>query len=244
MIVWPINSEYIHFCIPTKCGSAMFFSLLIRYITGKLPAHFPEPWIGTDLRRNGFDYHKLLNHTANNTIFISRHPLSRFLSGYLDKANDIRTKFSFKGKWESTPEAFTNFIMKFVQKYPNIGNNFAKLHFLPLDYYFTCSNKFSEHYKLETMSEWYPYFIKKYNMLDAISDPRWEGGCWWRQTNSTCKKSLIETKTTNCLLTHNKHNKNACSLINTYYNNNTKLMIYNIFKKDFVRSNYTIDNIL
>jgi len=238
---WPMNSEYIEFCIPTKCGSAMWSSLMIRYTTGKLPRHFPEPWLGTDLRINGFDHHKLLNNRVNKTIFISRHPFSRFLSGYLDKAAtfDRRAKFYFEGRWNATPESFRTFVTKFSETYPNIGNHFAKLHFLPIDHYYECANRSSVHYKLEHMSEWYPSFVQKYNMVSAVNDPHWEGGCWWRRTNSTCNNSLIPTRAKNCLITRNKHHKNSCSVINKYYDETTKSLIYKIFKNDFIRSNYT-----
>ena len=248
VVTWPMNSsEYIEFCIPTKCGSAMWTSLMIRYVTGKFPEHYPQPWVATDLRNNGFDYHNLLTHPPNKTILISRHPFSRFLSGYLDKAagSDKRgTKFNFRGTWLPSPSSFREFVRLFAQHYPNIGNKVAKLHFLPYNSYFSCVNRSSVHFKLEDLSMWYPQFVRKYNMFNAVNDPRWEGGCWWKRENTTCKDSLISVKATNCRITRNKHNKNSCALLSTYLDETSKKVLYQIFKQDFLQFGYDRNDII
>ena len=240
------NGKYVGRCAPCKVASSMICSLMIRYVSGKIPHHFPLPLLRTDLKINRYNVSNLrLKQKADQTYLFVRNPYARLLSGFLDKIvrpdSQMRLEFPIKD-FKATPDSFRTFV-KNLTDHPRVGNRYARSHLLPImnNTQSKCIFQASHVLKLEDMHSWYGNFVSKHDMFDAVNDPKWPGGCWWHPKNATCEGVLFPNnavKSVSCIEKINYHTTGSCRMIHDYYDDETREKVFQYAQADFATFEY------
>jgi hypothetical protein len=229
------NGQYVEMCAPCKVASSMICSLMIRYVSGQIPRHFPLPWPITDLKLNRYNVSNLrLKQKADQTYLFVRNPYARLLSGFLDKIvrpdSQMKLAFPTKNLFKATPDSFRTFVQNLTD-HPQVGNRYARSHFLPIMNitHSKCIFQATRVLKLEDMHSWYGNFVSKYDMFDAVNDPKWPGKCWWHPKNATCKTVFSPNHVVNaasCTEKTNYHTTGSCRMIHDYYDDETREKVF------------------
>lgn len=183
-------------------------------------------------------------------------------------------KFARQGQpmpWNKTRADFSLFVKELVahrdQNRPGIryGSGFTEGHFLPAwnNRSFGCRRRMGmgalhdagtlRVLKLEDMALWYAGLVEELGLTATVRDRRWEGGCFWRPTNSTCRAALAPPATSknasHSTATHmrkcsaaperqQRHETGACAQLAQYYDCETAARVRDWAAIDFETFGY------